>query len=97
MPRDNLINSYNYWSDIVAGKINLRNGSKYDSLNLYNPNLLEYSIKDIKKNAVLTSENIWVKRPGNGEISAGDYFKIINKKVLVDIKKDQQLKWEMIG
>ena len=49
MLSDNLINSYNYWSDIVAGKINLRNGSKYDSLNLYNPNLLEYSIKDIKK------------------------------------------------
>lgn len=55
------------------------------------------SIKDIKKNEILTSENIWVKRPGNGEISAGDYFKILNKKVLVDIKKDQQLKWEMIG
>ena len=49
MLSDNLINSYNYWSDIVAGKINLRNGSKYDSLNLYNPNLLEYSIKEIKK------------------------------------------------
>ena len=54
------------------------------------------SIKDIKKNEILTSENIWVKRPGNGEISTEDYFKILNKKVLVDIKKDQQLKWEMI-
>ncbi len=54
------------------------------------------SIKDIKKITVLTSENIWVKRHGNDEISAGNYFKIINKKVLVDIKKDQQLKWEMI-
>ena len=35
--------------DIIAGKINLENGKKYDSLSFYNPKLLKYSIKDIKR------------------------------------------------
>jgi hypothetical protein len=43
------INIYNYWGDIIAGKINLENGKKYDSLSFYNPKLLKYSIKDIKR------------------------------------------------
>ena len=43
------INIYNYWADIVARKINLENGKKYDSLSFYNPKLLKYSIKDIKR------------------------------------------------
>jgi len=55
------------------------------------------SITDIKKNELLTPENLWVKRPGTGEIPAKDYFKILNKKASVDIEKDQQLKWDMIN
>ena len=43
------INIYNYWADIIAEKINLENGKKYDSLSFYNPKLLKYSIKDIKR------------------------------------------------
>ena len=41
-------------------------------------------------------ENIWVKRPGTGEIKAGDFEKIVNKKSKVDIKKNKQLEWDMI-
>jgi len=49
-----------------------------------------------KKNTVPKSKNIWVKRPGNDEIFTTDYFKIINKKVLVDIKKDEKITREII-
>lgn len=52
--------------------------------------------KDIKKGEYFTKNNIWVKRPGTGEIKAENYYKILNKKSLKNIKKDTQLKWEMI-
>ena len=40
-----------------------------------------------KNNAVLRSVNIQVKRLKNSHIFLGYYFKIMNNKVLVDIKK----------
>ncbi len=52
--------------------------------------------KEVKKGDFLSEENIWVKRPGTGEIKAEQYDKIINKKASIDIKKDTQLKWNMI-
>ena len=54
------------------------------------------TIKDINAGELLTPDNIWVKRPGNGEILAIDFVNVLNKKVLVDIKKNKQLKWNMI-
>jgi len=53
--------------------------------------------KDIKKGDFLTEDNIWVKRPGTGEIRAKDYEKLLNKRILEDAKKNIQLKWSMIG
>ena len=50
------------------------------------------SIKDIKKGEKLTKDNIWVKRPGTGEIKAVDYYKLIGKTAARDIKKDTQLR-----
>jgi len=54
------------------------------------------TIKEIKKGSSFTKDNIWVKRPGTGEIKAKDYYKILNKKAKKNIKKNTQLKWEMI-
>ena len=54
------------------------------------------SISDIKKNELLTRENVWVKRPGTGEIRASQFEKIINKKAKFDINKNTQLRWDMI-
>jgi N-acetylneuraminate synthase len=54
------------------------------------------AIQDIPANEKFTYENIWVKRPGTGEIRAEDFVKIINKKARVSIKKNEQLKWEQI-
>ncbi|MCK5236767.1 MAG: N-acetylneuraminate synthase family protein [Deltaproteobacteria bacterium] len=50
------------------------------------------SIADIKKGEVFTEDNIWVKRPGTGEIKAVDFDKLIGKTAVRDITKDQQLK-----
>ena len=54
------------------------------------------TIKDIKEGERFTKDNIWVKRPGTGEIKAKDYKKILNKKAKKGIKKDTQIKWKNI-
>ena len=54
------------------------------------------TIKNIKKGEYFTDENIWVKRPGTGELKAEKYYEIIGKKSTTDIGKDVQLKMEMI-
>ncbi|MDR0986635.1 MAG: N-acetylneuraminate synthase family protein [Ruminococcus sp.] len=52
--------------------------------------------KDIKKDEKFTDENIWVKRPGTGEIPAKDFDKIIGKTAASDITKDTHIKKGMI-
>ncbi|MBI66158.1 MAG: polyhydroxyalkanoate biosynthesis repressor PhaR [Candidatus Marinimicrobia bacterium] len=52
------------------------------------------SIKPIQKGDLLSKENIWVKRPGTGEILAEDYNKILGKKALRKIPHDTHLSWE---
>ena len=51
------------------------------------------SIKPIKKGEILSKDNIWVKRPGTGDISAEDYKSILGKKAAEDIANDAHLKW----
>lgn len=43
-----------------------------------------------------TRENLWVKRPGTGEIPAEEYEQILGKRSNVDLKKDVQLQRKMI-
>ena len=50
------------------------------------------TIKDIKKGDVFSNKNIWVKRPGNGEIPASEFDNIIGKIAKNNIPKDVQLK-----
>ena len=54
------------------------------------------TIRDIERGEKFSEENIWVKRPGTGEMKASDFEKIINKKSKVNIKKNEQLEWDMI-
>lgn len=51
------------------------------------------AIKDIKKGEKYTLDNVWVKRPGTGDIKAIDYKRVLGKKAARFIKKDQHLKW----
>jgi N-acetylneuraminate synthase len=47
---------------------------------------------DIKQGQKFSSKNIWVKRPGVGEIKAEDYKNIIGKIANRNIKRDRHLK-----
>lgn len=50
------------------------------------------TIKSIKKGERFTKENIWVKRPGTGEILAAQFENILGKTASKDIDNDVQLK-----
>lgn len=54
------------------------------------------TIKDIAKGEKFSKGNIWVKRPGTGEILAEDFSSLLGKKAAQAIKKDTQLKRKMI-
>lgn len=51
------------------------------------------TIADINEGDELTKENIWVKRPGTGEILAESFNDVLGKKANRAIKKDEQLTW----
>lgn len=51
------------------------------------------SIKPILRGDVFTKENIWVKRPGVGEIKAEHYNDIIGKSATRDIQEDEHILW----
>ena len=51
------------------------------------------SIKDIKAGDTLSKENIWVKRPGTGEIKAEYFNKVLGKTLKKNINKGEHLNW----
>lgn len=51
------------------------------------------TIKDVQEGEPFTKENIWVKRPGTGEVLAEKYSEILGKPAKRTIKKDQHLKF----
>lgn len=54
------------------------------------------TIKPIKKGEKFTKDNLWVKRPGLGEIKAELYNDVLGKTALCDIDNDVHLKQSMI-
>ena len=50
------------------------------------------TIAPIEKGEVFTEKNIWVKRPGTGEILAEHFEDILGKKATRAIAEDEQLK-----
>lgn len=51
------------------------------------------SIQDIAAGDKLTKENIWVKRPGTGEIKAVHFERLLGKTANKIIPKNSQLRW----
>ena len=51
------------------------------------------TIQKIEAGEELSMDNIWVKRPGTGEIMAVEFDSIISKKAAKTIPNDTQLKW----
>ncbi|WP_037316546.1 N-acetylneuraminate synthase family protein [Salegentibacter sp. Hel_I_6] len=54
------------------------------------------TIAPVKKGEYFSKENIWVKRPGKGGISAEQYSEVLGKKAKRDINNNVQLKREDI-
>ena len=55
------------------------------------------SIRDISAGETLSTENIWVKRPGTGEIPAAEFESLIGKVARRDIARDTQIHRADIG
>ena len=55
------------------------------------------TIRPIKKGETFTEDNLWVKRPGTGEIAAEFYQEILGKTASKDINSDEQLTWDMVN
>ena len=55
------------------------------------------AIRDIEAGEELTMDNIWVKRPGTGEIKAVFFEGLLGKRAKTAIQKNEQLKWSQIN
>ncbi len=49
------------------------------------------TIKDIKSGEVFTKDNIWVKRPGNGDLLSKDFDRVVGCKAKNNLKKNVQI------
>ncbi|WP_428909831.1 N-acetylneuraminate synthase [Niallia sp. Krafla_26] len=49
---------------------------------------------DIKKGEIFTQDNIWVKRPGIGEIKAENYHELLGEKAATDLSNDEHVSWK---
>jgi N-acetylneuraminate synthase len=47
---------------------------------------------DLEKGTILNENNIWVRRPGNGDFTAERYYSLIGKKLKSKVKKNTQIK-----
>lgn len=54
------------------------------------------TIDNVKKGDRFTESNIWVKRPGTGEIRAEHFSRLLGKRSRRDIPADDQLQWNDI-
>lgn len=54
------------------------------------------SIKQIKKGEKFTKDNVWVKRPGTGEIKAESFRNILGQQATKNIEIDEHLCWKDI-
>ena len=49
--------------------------------------------KDLSKDQVIEKSDIWVRRPGTGEIPAYEYESVIGKRLVRPVTRNTQLKW----
>ena len=55
------------------------------------------TIDNIRKGEKFTEQNIWVKRPGTGEILAEKYNELLGKTSTSDLSNDVHLKWNDVS
>lgn len=52
------------------------------------------TIAPIRAGSPLSKENVWVKRPGTGEILARDYDRVLGRIAAIDLPADVQVGWD---
>ena len=52
------------------------------------------AISPIKEGELFTEKNLWVKRPGVGQIAAEHYESLLGKYATRDIDIDEHVSWE---
>ena len=77
----------------LNGKKNILDGEKETAKFAYASIV---TTNDIEKGDYFSTDNIWVKRPGTGQIKAEFFDDILNKKSSKSIKKNSQLEWSMV-
>lgn len=55
------------------------------------------TLRPIRRGEPLSMENIWVKRPGTGEIRAASFEELIGRPAAADLPSDAQLRWSHVG
>lgn len=55
------------------------------------------TIAPVAANETFTEANLWVKRPGTGEILAPDFASLIGRRAARDIATDEQLRWDDVA
>jgi len=51
------------------------------------------TVRPLESGELLTRDNIWVKRPGTGEIKAVHYESLLGKRVIRSLSNNEQLRW----
>lgn len=49
--------------------------------------------RDLTAGTIITREDIWARRPGNGEIPATAFYDLIGKTLKSDLKRNAQMQW----
>ena len=52
------------------------------------------TVQPIKKGEAFTRENVWVKRPGTGEIKARDFERVLGRRAARDLERNAQISWQ---
>jgi sialic acid synthase SpsE len=52
--------------------------------------------KNIIAGHIITEDDIWARRPGTGEISVADFYKVVGTRAKIDLVLNDQLKWEFL-
>jgi sialic acid synthase SpsE len=55
------------------------------------------TLRDIAVGESFHRQNVWVKRPGTGEIKAAHYESVIGKRAGRALRKDEQVRWSDLG
>lgn len=50
--------------------------------------------RNVAEGEIANAENLWVKRPGTGEIKAVDYERVLGRRIKRALPKNAQLKWD---